>query len=196
MPGFRISEPEALGFVTIPFWNRDFSEARYCMVRKVSKGKVRNKEWRPVGMTSPLWNEWMLTASLDVVMVAEGLIDTMALCKLTERNGARKNCMALGGVAGAKRLSQILYHADPKTRPGLVVICMDQDAEGKKARDKISADLCSMRIPHTCVPAYPNGAKDADEWLMAGKGVEWDFCELETAASADQALYGTRWQNG
>ena len=196
MPEFRVGEKGAAGFVTIPFWNADFTKADYCMMRTVSAGEVRNKEWRPAGLTSPLWNEWMLTASLDVVMVAEGLIDAMALAKLTEKDGMAKNCMALGGVGGAKRLVQILYHAKPEQRPGLLVVCMDQDAEGKRTRDKISADLCKIGVAHICTPAYPNGAKDADEWLMAGKGKEWEFREIEGGLPDGPRLFGTRWFDG
>ena len=193
MPEFRVSEKEAIGYITIPFWNAGFTEARYCMLRTVSKSEVRNKEWRPAGITSPLWNEWMLTASLDVVMVAEGPIDAIALHKLTKGD---KNCMALGGVAGAKRLCQILYHADPRTRPGVLVVCMDQDKAGKDTRDKLSADLCKIGVPHICVPAYPGGAKDPDDWLMAGKGTEWEFCEIPSSIEDGPKLYGTRWFDG
>ena len=196
MPEFRVGERDAVGFVTIPFWNADFSEARYCMVRTVSAGEVRNKEWRPAKLTSPLWNEWMLTAGLDIVFVTEGLIDAMALAKLTEKDGARKNFMALGGVAGAKRLAQVLYHAKPKDRPGLLVVCMDQDDEGKRTRDSLSADLCKIGVPHICTPAYPGGVKDADEWLMAAKGKEWEFCEIPSALEDGPKLYGTRWLDG
>lgn len=192
MPSFRVSEPDAILFITIAFWNADFTEARYCMLRTVSTGEVRNKEWRPAGVASPLYNEWMLRASLDVVFVTEGPIDAIALHKLT--NG--KNCMALGGIAGIKRLCQIIYHTDPKLRPGLLVICFDQDEAGKKARDKLSADLCKIGQPHTCVPAYPGGAKDPDDWLMASKGTEWEFCELPSSIEGGPKLYATRWLDG
>ena len=195
-PSFKVSEPGALGFITIPFWNADFTEARYCMVRTVSAGEVRNKEWRPAGVASPLWNEWMLTAGLDVVLVAEGLIDAMALAKLTKRDGLGKHCMALGGVGGAKRLAQVLYHAKPSERPGLMVVSMDHDEAGEQTRAALSADLCKIKVPHICVPAYPHGAKDADEWLMAGKGREWEFCELESSIEGGPKLYGTRWLDG
>jgi hypothetical protein len=193
MPSFRVNERGIVGFVTIPFWNAGFTEARYCMLRTVSLGKVKNKEWRPAGVTSPLWNEWMLTASLDVVMVTEGPIDAIALHKLTK---GRKNCMALSGIAGAKRLCQILYHADPRERPGVLVICMDQDEAGKNARDGLSADLCKIGQPHICVPAYPGNAKDPDDWLMAGRGTEWEFCELPSSLDGGPKPYGTRWLDG
>ena len=165
-PRFRVSEPDAVGYITVTFWNADFTAANYCMLRTVSDGEVRNKEWRMAGVTSPLFNEWMLTAGLDVVFVTEGPIDAMALHKL---NGG-KPCMALGGVAGAKRLCQVLYHARPEARPGLLVICMDMDEAGRQARDRLSADLCKIGVAHVCTPAYPGGAKDANDWLMAGKG--------------------------
>ena len=37
MPEFRVYEPHAYGFITIPFWNADFSTANYCMLRTVFK---------------------------------------------------------------------------------------------------------------------------------------------------------------
>ena len=129
MPQFGVYEPEALGFVVIPFWNASFTEARYCMARTVSRGEIRNKEWRPKGVPTPLYNEWMLTASLPVVYVTEGLIDAMALAKVTG-----KHVMALGGVANASRLASVLYHARPELRPRKVMVCMDEDAEGRVVR--------------------------------------------------------------
>ena len=185
MPEFRVWEPEALGFITIPFWNRDFSEANYCMLRTISRGEVRNKEWRPAGLATPLWNEWMLSASLDTVIVAEGLIDAMALHKITG-----KDVMALGGVSNAKRLAQVLYRTPPELRPQVVLVAMDEDDEGRKACERIRADLSALRIRNNSMPAYPGGAKDADEYLMATRDSEWRF---EVYDSAGLKLYRSRW---
>ncbi|MBQ9043565.1 MAG: toprim domain-containing protein [Eggerthellaceae bacterium] len=190
MPQFRVYEPEALGFITIPFWNRDFTVANYCMVRTISRGDVRNKEWRPKGVASPLWNEWMLTASLPVVFVAEGLIDAMAINKVLG-----KPTMALGGVANAKRLASILYHADPSARPDKVIVCMDEDDEGRKAAEAICGNLSRIGVANGLVPPYPEGAKDMDEWLMRGEGSEWDF-EAQPADCTGLVLYRTRWRDG
>jgi len=190
MPQFRVYEPEALGFITIPFWNRDFTEAHYCMVRTISRGEVRNKEWRPKGVASPLWNEWMLSASLPVVMVAEGLIDAMAIAKVVNYP-----VVALGGVANAKRLASVLYHTDADKRPGKVVVCMDEDDEGRKTAEQICGNLGRMGVACNPVPPYPDGAKDMDEWLMRGEGKEWDF-EAQPAPGTGLVLYRTRWRDG
>ena len=83
MPEFSVYEPKAFGFITIPFWNKDFSTANYCMVRTVCRpGDARNKEWRPRGLASPLWCEWLLSVAAEQVYVTEGLIDAMALAIL------------------------------------------------------------------------------------------------------------------
>ena len=189
MDQFRVYEPEALGFITIPFWNEDFSEARYCMLRTISRGEVRNKEWRPKGVASPLWNEWMLQAGLPCVYVAEGLIDAMVLTKVLN-----KSVMALGGTSNARRLAQVLHHGDRGLWPGKVVVCMDEDDAGRKAAAAIRADLDRLGIPNSAMEPYPGGAKDADEWLMAGKGVEWEF-EPSFVDLNGCTLYRTRWRD-
>lgn len=185
MPQFKVWEPEALGFITIPFWNADFTEARYCMLRTISRGQVRNKEWRPAGIATPLWMEWKLSASLDVLYVAEGLIDAMALAKITGGE-----VMALGGVSNAKRLSQVLYRVPACLRPRTVVVCMDEDDEGRKACASICRDLDALKVPHAVMPPYPNGAKDADEWLMNGRDTDWTFDKYYTSGIE---LFRTRW---
>ena len=191
LPQFAVYEPGAAGFITIPFWNRDFSAAGYCMLRTVpGDGKVRNKEWRPKGLASPLYNEWMLSAALPAVFVTEGLIDAMALNKIVEQP-----VMALGGVANAKRFSQVMYHTAPDLRPRSVVVCMDEDAEGRKCRDRMMADLASMGVACAAFAPYPRGCKDADEWLMSGRGVDWDY-ELRAGFPDTGEIYVTRWLDG
>ena len=190
MSQFKVSEPEALGFITIPFWDRRFKEARYCMVRTISRGAVRNKEWRPKGVSSPLYNEWMLSAGLDVVYVTEGLIDAMALRKIQ----VGKPVMALGGTSNAKRFSQVLYHTPLILRPKKVIVCMDEDDEGRKARDRMCADLAAIGVPHAYLQPYPGGAKDAGEWLTGGRGRDWDFFERPPDPTTGLVLFGTRWR--
>ena len=191
MPQFSVYEPEALGFITMPFpTDSAFTRVNYVMVRTISRGEVRNKEWRPKGVASPLWNEWMLRESLPVVYVTEGLIDAMALGKLTG-----KPTMALGGVANAKRFAQVLYHTPPASRPGKVVVCMDCDGEGRKAASRMCGDLAKIGVAHAVLPDYPGGAKDADEWLMATKGEKWDFEEYEGSIPGFGPLYRTRWRD-
>ena len=69
---------------------------------------------------------------------------------------------------------------------------MDEDAEGRKARDKMCADLKRIGVAHNAMPPYPGGAKDADEWLMATKGEKWDFEEFEGSIPGFGPLYRTR----
>ena len=186
MPAFKVWEPEALGFVTIPFWDATYEHANYCMVRTISRGKVRNKEWRPAGIATPLWCEWKLSASLDVLYVAEGLIDAIALQKIVGGD-----VMALGGVSNAKRLAQVLYRVPVEARPRTVVVCMDEDDEGRKASDRICADLDALKVAHAVMPPYPGGAKDADEWLMNGRDSDWTYEKYGDTVGIE--LYRTRW---
>ena len=197
MGEFRVSEPGAAGFVTIPFWGADFKEARYCMLRTVPgvKNEVRNKEWRPAGIGSPLWREWLLWSGAPVVMVTEGLIDAMALDKMLRR-GAEKSpveVMALGGTSNARRLAQVLYQVPQKQRPRKIIVAMDEDDAGHDARDRICRDLNALGVAHELNPPWPDGAKDADEWLMAGRGVTWEYFEYEGSVEGSVPLYATRW---
>lgn len=187
MREFSWYEPEALGFVIIPFYDEHFAGATYAMARTICRGKARNKEWRPKGLTSPLWREWMLTNATPVVYVAEGLLDAMALEKQL-----KKPTVALGGVTYANRLASILYHTPAESRPGKVVVCMDEDAEGRRAAEKIARDLDRIGIPHAKLPAYPGGAKDADEWLMSRRGTDWDYDERPLGCGLTPLRY-TRW---
>ncbi|MBQ9003853.1 MAG: toprim domain-containing protein [Eggerthellaceae bacterium] len=191
MPQFRVYEPEALGYIVIPFWNRGFTEARYCMARTISRGALRNKEWRPKGVASPLYNEWMLSDALPVVYVTEGLIDAMALAKVTG-----KHVMALGGIGNAKRFAQVLYHTTARLRPSKVMVCMDEDAEGRKAAAKMASDLKEIGVRHVVLPPYPGGAKDADEWLCSMRGDAWDYEEIRQFGGDTCPLYVTRWRDG
>ena len=189
MPEFSVYEPKAFGFITIPFWNKDFSTANYCMVRTVCKpGSARNKEWRPRGLATPLWCEWLLSIGADQVYVTEGLIDAMALAKITGGD-----TMALGGVSNAKRLAQVLYATPPELRPKKITVAMDEDDEGHRTRDKICHDLDVLKVPHAVMPAYPGGAKDADEYLMAMRGKEWEFYKRQGSVATDYPLWYTRW---
>lgn len=189
MHQFRYFEPEAEGFIVIPFYDEGFVEANYCVARTISRGTVQRKEWRPKGVASPLYNEWMLSAALHCVYVTEGPFDAMALTKLIG-----KHVMALAGTGGANRLAQILYHEDPALRPEKIIVCMDEDEAGRKAADKICADLSRIGIPHGKLDPYPGGAKDANEVLVAGRGVEWDYEPSGTVVNG-LVLYTRRWRD-
>lgn len=136
MPEFRCCEPEALGFVTIPFWERDGLRCRYAMCRTLCAYGARNKEWRPCGLASPLWREWLLSSAEPVVCVTEGPIDAMALERLVG-----VPTVALGGVGCAPRLASVLAAVPVLVRPRRVVVAMDEDDAGRSARDRVLRDL-------------------------------------------------------
>ena len=190
LPQFSVYEPGALGFVTIPYLNRAMDGADYCMLRTIPKegAEIRCKEWRPKGVSTPLWNEWALTASFGVVCVTEGLIDAIALNKLW-----RQPVVALGGTGNAKRLAQILYAAKPEERPGVLLVCMDADDAGRKAAARISADLDKIGVRYKCLDEYPAGAKDPDEWLMNLRGDEWEYEQRDANIIGLGVLYRTKW---
>ena len=190
LPQFNVYEPNALGFVTIPYLNRAMDGADYCMLRTIPKegAEIRCKEWRPKGVPTPLWNEWALTASFGVVCVTEGLVDAIALNKLW-----RQPVVALGGTGNAKRLAQVLYAAKPEERPGVLLVCMDADDAGRKAAARISADLDKIGVRYKCLDEYPTGAKDPDEWLMNLRGDEWEYEQRDASIIGLGVLYRTKW---
>ena len=70
---------------------------------------------------------------------------------------------------------------------------MDEDSEGRKAAVQIAHDLDVIGIAHCMMPAYPNGAKDANEWLMARKDVDWHFEEVPQFEGDEYPLVTTVW---
>ena len=188
MPEFRLYEPEADGFVAIPYWNESMTAYTYCVLRTVSKGQITKKEWRPKGVRSPLWREHLIRSALPVLCVAEGPLDAMAMEKQV---GCP--CMALGGTGFTNRFASLIYHTPAELRPKKVMIAMDFDSEGQKAAEKIDCDLTRMAVAHALVPPYPNGAKDANDWLIARKGVDWVFDTVDVEGEPVDRMVVTRW---
>ena len=185
MDEFSVFEPAAAGFVSIPFLDETGARASYCMLRTIGRGSVRVKEWRPRGLVTPLWNEWMLGASLDVLYVCEGMLDAMALSKRVE-----EPVMALGGISNAKRFAQVLNATSQTRRPSTVVLALDEDEPGLKTRDRLAGDLERLGVDCALMLPYPKGAKDADDWLMDGEGTEWVWERVGTGA---RTRFYTRW---
>lgn len=71
---------------------------------------------------------------------------------------------------------------------------MDEDDEGRRTRDGICHDLDLLKVPHAVMPAYPDGAKDADEYLMVMRGEEWDFEQRYPTITTGYKLWYTRWR--
>lgn len=170
IPEFSIYEPEARGFVMIPFYDEDAKSANYCIARPVGTASPTNKEWRLKEVATTLWHEWRLYSQAPVLYVTEGVLDAMSLEKQLQ-----KPCVALCGTANISRLCSILYHMPSSQRPAKLMIAMDEDEAGYAAAAKLADGLNAMGIPHALMPPYPNGEKDANEWHMAGYDTEWTF---------------------
>ena len=52
----------------------------------------------------------------------------------------------------------------------------------------------TLRGTHAVMPPYPGGAKDADEYLMAMRGKEWDYEQRSTSLPDTAPLWYTRWR--
>lgn len=167
--GIPTKEPAGTIFAVLPFLDEKAEHCYYATVRPVCDAP-KEKEYKPKGITAPLWREWMVIAGLPAVYVVEGIFDAMALEKMTG-----KPTIALMGTEGRHRLAQVLYRTPADQRPQKVILALDCDDAGRKAATALSADLDKLGIPHAQLPDWPDGAKDANERLMAGRGTEWEM---------------------
>lgn len=186
IPEFAIYEPEATGFVMIPFYNEDHTSANYCIARPIGSLSITHKEWRPKGVVTTLWNERLLYSRVPILYVAEGILDAISLEMLLQRP-----CLALCGTGNVSRLCSILYHMPPSQRPAKIMIAADQDQAGQVAARKITECLNLIGVPHALMPSYPNGEKDANEWLIAERGKSWSY-EIETLGENLTSLHIVR----
>lgn len=163
---FTAYEPNApLGYLSLPFpSDASFSRVHYMMLRAVPGARPpERKEIRPTGCRSPLFHEHMLSASLPVLYIAEGILDAMAMEKMLSRP-----CVGLGGASMARRAGRVLAAARAEQRPGKVILAPDADEAGRKAAEAIEADLVALGIPCSVLD-MPEGCKDpADVLLMYG----------------------------
>lgn len=177
IPEFHTFEPEARGFVMIPFCEKGNASANYCIARPVGTRSPTHKEWRPKGAVSTLWQEWLLYEHSPVLYVTEGVLDAMSL-----EQEISKPCIALCGTGSISRLSSILYYMPSCQRPEKIMIAMDEDDAGHEAGASLADALGAMGVPYSLMPPYPDGAKDANEWHVAERGKAWDY---ETKLWAD-----------
>lgn len=186
IPAFRICEPSAKGFLMIPFYDESYSSANYCIARAVGTPSPEQKEWRPKAAASTLWQEWLLYKRLPIVYIAEGIFDAMSI-----EIRLHKPCIALCGTGNVPRLSGLLYRMPPSKRPLKLMVAMDEDEPGHRAASTLARDLDEIGVPYALLPPYPNGAKDANEWHMKGKGREWTY-ETELLGDESTPLHHLR----
>lgn len=166
LPKFKVYEPHARGFITIPFFaDAERSTVVYIMARTIpGNGETINKEWRPKDVGSPLYQEWLVREGLPVLYVVEGLLDTWAMEALSG-----KPCIGLGSTSMVGRLSSLLAYTKPDERPAKVILALDADEAGRKAADKLAADLDELKIPHGTLE-WPDGCDACD--VLKAKQVE------------------------
>ena len=154
------------GYLVIPFpSDESFGRVQYAMLRPIpGDQKPENKELRPTGYKSPLFREYLLRQSLDVLYIAEGLLDCFALESMVD-----KPVMALGGDSFHKRLTDVLYYTLPSYRPKKIILALDNDEPGQQATEKIKEKLNLLEIPFN-VLQYPDGCKDANDLLLMKRG--------------------------
>jgi len=161
---FKLYEPHALGFITIPFFDdATCTTASYMAVRTVPGDvKPNRKEWNPANTPKPLYREWLVGAGLDVLYVVEGLMDCWAMESLSG-----KPCIGLGSTGMCKRLANLLAYTPEADRPKKVVVALDQDENeaGQRAAKLLMDDLKELRI--ACGEfKWPQGC-DACDVLLA-----------------------------
>ena len=186
-PEFSVYEPDAAAFVVVPFWDDEgCTRASYAMLRTVPKPgtRARVKEWRPKDVRSRVWQGWTLRSGLPEVCLTEGPLDAIALQKLMGTP-----CAALGGTSMAKAVVRGLAKIPKDQRPRRLIVCMDADVAGKRTAEEISSSLTQIGLPHSVLPGYPGGVKDADDWLVAERGRIWE-------AEENESLKGIRTMTG
>ena len=189
MEQFSVYEPDAAGFVVIPYFDKGRASIHYAVLRTI-EGDVpcKHKEWRPRGVPVPLWQEWLLADGLPVVYVTEGVFDAIAVEKMFGRP-----CVALGGTSFANRLIGILRDCEPDARPGRVMLLMDNDEPGRRAASDLAAKLDVIGIPHASAADVLGECKDANDLLMSLRGREWEFARVASDAFPGVPMFETRW---
>ncbi len=169
MPGrFDKIHPSKAGFVCIPFpEDPEWSEVRYCVFRPIDCPGL-SKELKPEGLACPLYREHLLRGRGVVggkVYVTEGALDAIALGALL---GTTDVC-ALNGSGGVNRMLNVLADTPRADRPA-IVLAFDADEAGRKFASSAKAGLAELGVPCGEVPPFPEGAKDANDYLMIVRG--------------------------
>ena len=189
MEQFNVWEPDAAGFVVIPYFDKERASIHYATLRTIEgDAPCKHKEWRPRGVPVPLWQEWLLVDGLPVVYVTEGVFDAIAFEKMFARP-----CVALGGTSFTNRLINILKDCEPDARPGKVMLLMDNDEAGKRAAKNLAAKLDVLGIPHATAADVLGECKDANDMLMSLRGSKWEFAQAASDAFPGVRMVETRW---
>lgn len=170
------------GFLVLPAMNAECTACHYATLRPLKLNPV-HKEWNPTG-TRALWHEWALTgdAAGKEVLVAEGIFDAMSLEIVAhdydteagrlllrdpwQRPYLKHPPVALLSTSGVRRFLALIYYTPAKKRPSRVVVSLDADTAGQEAAAELLAGLDALGVPCSNMRPFPDGCKDANEWLQ------------------------------
>lgn len=157
-----------LGFPEVMSWEEGaggFVKVPYAAFRMCA-AEATPKELKPSGLTAPLWREYLLHQSHEPyspLYVVEGVFDAMSLKALLDLDAC-----ALCGASGTNRFLQIMAHVS-NNLPN-IVLALDSDEAGAQMTETISKGLKELGVPHEVAEPYPQGCKDANEYLMLERG--------------------------
>ena len=162
MDGFANAPHGAAGYIVFPFPDAEmWTSCRYAVARPLFESAV--KEFKPAGLPSPLWREYLLNQPGEVY-VTEGIYDAAALLKLMEAGG--NPCVALMGTSGVSRMVRALKSTPCETRPELVNLALDDDDAGRATTATAMKELVRIGVSCRDIGGYPGGAKDPNEALV------------------------------
>lgn len=172
--GFGYLRPREGGYIVMPFLPDFFFPTKtmpgdftchYAVVRPVRRNPKEPKEYKPRGLTAPLWHSFLLdTPQTKSVCVVEGVFDAIALDQIYGEKDDPLLVVAVMG-SGTRRLVEIIKDT-PEDERSHIVLAFDSDDAGMKKRKEVAEGLTAIGVLFGTCPAWPFGCKDADDALM------------------------------
>lgn len=158
--GFEGAPEVEAGYICLPFPEGEGWDAvRYATFRPCEV-EAKPKEWKPKGMSSPVWRGHLLRRSGAPVYIAEGVFDAAALTALL----GVPACAMCG--AGTGRVLDVVADTPASERPAYV-IATDADEAGHRFAKALIEGFAQIGAACSAMPPYPDGAKDAADVLRA-----------------------------
>jgi len=149
------------GALFMPVFGLHENQLINCRWRKWKKEDMAArgpKKWGPRGRRPSLYPLWLIDQQKPLVIV-EGEMDAGALHSI--------GVNAITYMGGAKTLSCDAFRPVlPKPGPGsCVILCVDQDREGRKAEQRLRRELYDYGIEEIQLVEVPEPSKDIEEHL-------------------------------
>lgn len=159
----RLGE-DGIGHVTIPVYATDgktLLNNRVYAATKESRDRGDPKIQGVKGRGIQVYPMWMVTKASRRRIITEGEWDALILHSI----GETEALTTTGGWGSLKRA--VLDEWFP-TGPGSeVVLCLDNDEEGKKATRKLASELQSEGVETVLIVKLPEGQKDITDFLTS-----------------------------